>query len=192
MIQLFHNAKYCSWSIDLSKFNTRSSFDIDLNNSFKKTINEPLPPEAKGLAYSTDVDNIKGFLNLLDFVSPSLSLYFELLTGTNKKKIVRAWANRMHQNSYGAIHSHRENLKIFVLYYNIPKDSGNIILIDPKYKKLDIKDPNLIPEKDKIIIKVKEGLCLLHDGEIMHGVLTHKSDTVRDSIIIEYQSLNNT
>jgi hypothetical protein len=190
MINYFHNNKYSIWQIDTSKFKSNTVFYNNLNSSFEISSKLPLPQESNGLAYSVPLDKIPGFLDLLDVLSPSLNENFALIYGNQDKKIFRAWANRMHRDSFGSLHQHNEDVKVLIFYYNVPENSSDLIFVHPKYKNKNILNPYLLPDEDKLNIKVTEGMCILHDGEILHAVSKHNSDTPRDCVIIEYK-LNN-
>lgn len=184
---------YFIWHLDLSKFAKKDFLDKQLNSKFEEASKNPYPPEANGPAYSIDLFRLNGAKDLLHFISPSLDDIIRQLNLPIMKKVIRVWANRMHKGSSGNIHCHKRNDrkgKLFVLicYYNIPEDSGNLVLIDSKYEdKLSyMKTEDMIPDADKKKISVSEGMCVLHDEYMFHAVSKHDSHKTRDSIILEF------
>lgn len=189
MKNIWHKSNYIIWDVDITPFKNTTPFDVHLydalEQSFLKVQNtKEKPPESNGLAYSAVLKNVSGFTDLVDFLSQSLNPYLENLNASNV--ISRSWANRMHRDSYGSLHKHGKEVKVFILYYNVPPDSSDLVLVHPKYQLSTIKNPELIPAIDRQHIKVNEGTCILHDGDILHGVSKHNSDYTRDAIIIEF------
>lgn len=190
MIQIWNNYKFSTWNISIKDIPNISIFDRHLQSEFKKVHNYPTrPPESNGDAYSVnDIGTIVGFNDL--FNSLNLNYYLTEFDAHNFVKIKRAWANRMHKNSFGSVHKHGANLKVLIIYYNVPEGSSDLILIHPKYKILCNSNSIAVPDEYKYSIKVKEGMCILHHGDMLHAVSKHLSDLPRDAIIIELEAVN--
>jgi hypothetical protein len=180
----WYKSNYISWNVNLAPFKNTTLFDKQLDSAFIESAKKGKPPEANGLAYSAQIKNLDGFQNLLDFLSDPLYTHLKDFDSTNM--IARSWANRMHNESFGSLHKHGTEVKVFILYYNVPDNSSDLVLVHPKHQLSNIKNPEQIPMQDKKHIQVTEGMCILHDGDILHGVSTHKSEFTRDAIIIEF------
>jgi hypothetical protein len=62
-------------------------------------------------------------------------------------------------------------------------------LVDPKHKNKLRQSESVIPLEDKLSIKVYDGMCLLHDGSILHAVSKHNNDLPRDVLVFEFESI---
>lgn len=184
MIKSFHNMKYCVWNVNLYSLKNNTKFNDEIEERFNiQSEVSKRPPEAQGDAYSIGIKSMDTFDELMHFLIPAVNPYHELLANRNIIGVTRCWANRMNKDSSGAIHTHHKQIKILILYYNVPENSGDLVFVDPKYK--DVLNTELIPDSDKLHIQVSEGTCILYDGEIPHGVSRHKSDESRDAFIFE-------
>jgi len=187
MIKSFYDFKYCIWQIDLSDIKLNTHFDLELNDAFTyASMNSPNPNEAIGNAYSVmNMYALRSYNEFIRHIFPTATLYYEKITGQKINGVNRCWANRMHEGSTGAVHTHPKNVKVLNLYYNIPTGSSDLVFVNPSYITTET-NPNLIPESEKFNIKVFEGMCILYDSEIPHGVSSHRSNQTRDTIILEF------
>jgi hypothetical protein len=184
MIYNFHNLRYCIWDLDFSNFKEKIAFDKSLEIEFDAGSKRPYPVEAVGSAYSASLFRIKEFGNFLEYITPNLDYHLTTLGKPIYKRMVRAWGNRMHRDSRCTVHAHKGS-NVLIVYYKVPENSADLVFVDPIYE--GVKNLNQIPESAKRYINVKEGMCLLHDGDILHGVNIHNSDQTRDSLILEFK-----
>jgi len=195
MIEQFHNIKYCSWQLNLTEFKANSKFNDSLRENLDNfDTTKKLPDSANGKAYSVLIHkenktnpNVSGFNELIDLVMPSLDENLEKICGSKSKRMISCWANRMHVNSYGSIHTHVGVDYVMLLYYNVPENSSDLIFIHPKYGFYD-KDVLSIPQTDQLKIKVSEGMCLLHEGKMLHAVSIHNNRIPREVIVLEFKT----
>lgn len=190
MKNIWYNQNYITWQLDLSKFENKQSFDDELEKKLYLSSLKPFPPESNGNAYSTDIYDITYFNNLYTLMYNEVNNKLDKLYNEQIKSLRRVWANRMHKGSFGSCHVHGSNLKVTILYYNIPDQSSDLIIVNPKYKLFNVLDPRKIPEVDRFHIKVQDGLCVLHGGEVLHAVSEHMSEKPRDCIIFEFETVN--
>lgn len=195
MIENFYDNKYCIWQIDLNQFFAIEKLKELINKDLIIASTSSNPQEARGKGYSTfTLMNLKEFRQLLEFLSPSINKHLQQLGLPINKKLLRAWANRVEKNCKGVIHKHNskvwtEQTYVLILYLSTPAGSGDLTLIHPKYNMLDVMlaSPDVIPESDKFRIKVSEGMCVMHDGELLHAVSETTSDEPRDCIVLEFK-----
>lgn len=187
---LYKGKKYVTWDLDLTEFKQKSQFYQDLNEFFDSDFLRYYPDDAAGLAYSVNVVHIASLQELTDFLTPTLTKAFKQLTNKELGVLDRLWANRMHYGSFGSIHTHLntvagQNCKVFTIYLNVPVNSSNLVLIDPdsnyRYQQLITN----VPEAEQLHIPVHEGMCIMYDGDLPHGVSRHNSNLTRDALIIE-------
>ncbi len=191
MIHSWNKYQFIIWDIPIKSVQNYADFNKQLQDELDKNniSNAPRAIESNGNTYSVwNIDTIPGFTNLLS--STNLESQLEKLNASNFTKIKRAWVNRMHKNSFVSIHWHDSNVKVLIIYYNVPDDSSDLILIDPKYKILRYENSISVPEDCKYNLKVKEGMCVLHNGDMLHAVSEHLSEYPRDTIIIELEPAN--
>lgn len=193
-VETFRDIPYCTWNIDLKPLKECVEFNQELNDGFLKSSKQPRKPsESRGNAYSVRVSEFKTVSKFIDVISPSLHSVLKHFNRPSNNHLVKCWANRMHKDSHGMVHIHGDDtvkdINVLIVYYNIPPNSGNLVLVDPKHRNVSelIFDED-IPEEDKKIIEVSEGLCVLHDCRLPHGVSKHNADEHRDSIIIEFKN----
>ena len=205
MLNDFFGHKIYTWNVENYKFlNLKNNieFNQDLESYFSIASKKSSRPfESNGFAYSTSIEN-KHYHLFEELLTPNL---WDGLTDLGIKNIEnfhinRCWANRMHNGSSGKIHNHTDQLNrqvyTVVLYYNIPEQtSGDLVLLNPRkyqmkffpnFSSISEFPLNQIHKNDKWNIKVSEGLCVLHSGDIPHAVSTHRNENPRDSIIIEF------
>ena len=200
MVYNFHGLNYCIWNLnqqDFHKFKSTSSFNDELQSSFKG-VETTKQTEAVGRAYSHPhniMSTFKGFGSLQKMIDPDLTKQLNLIGSSNNKILVRSWANRMHYGACGGIHTHEyQNLERYVLlvYYSVPENSADLVFVNPARYVRTMVQQNLddISESDKLVIKVSEGMCVLHDGQIPHGVSKHNSHQPREVLVFEFENLN--
>lgn len=206
MIYDYFGFKYAIWYIENDKFQllkNDKAFNNDLKKSFFLSANSTKigikPKQSEGYAYSAPI-NSKHFYLFDQVFNPCLWDQFkDIGVDVNHLRFKRCWANKMHYDSSGKIHSHVDNsgMKVYTLicYYSIPKEnSGDLIFLNPKkYHTKCFPESFLlnhpiekIDETDKLHIMVSESMCVLHDGEIPHAVSKHKNESPREAIIIEF------
>ena len=192
MIHSWNKYQFITWDLPIQSNQNYIYFNKQLQEAFDKTSDSYSPRsvlESNGNTQSVwDIHTMPNFTNFLSTIN--LENQLEKLNASNFTKIKRAWANRMHKNSFVSIHRHNLKVKVLIIYCNAPKDSGDLIIIHPKYKILRYSNPKLVPEDYKYNLKIKEGMCLLHHGDMLHAVSENLSETPRDSIIIELETVN--
>jgi hypothetical protein len=193
----FHKYRYSMWNVDISELKNNKMLNLELNDAFDSSdkTGSALEKVGDGVTLLPNVlSKMKSFSFLLDFITKEKEKQLTLLGIpkfyiNQKPKIERCWANRIFKDTYGTIHNHLGGRTVFLLYYNVPKNSSDIVFIHPKHKDKMYQSEEIIPENEKIKISVKEGMCLLHDGRILHAVSKHNSDTPRDVIVFEFDTI---
>ena len=190
----FCNLKYTTWDINLSDIPDNVFFEQELNQAFEIAESYDAPQkigDGKSLMNSV-IPNFKTFDSLYKFVVDQIQHKLEILQihPYYRKKLFlkRVWANRIYQNTEGTIHDHPDSL-VFLLYYKAPENSSEIIFINPKYQDKMLQSHDVIPEEDKLRIPTYTGMCLLHDGAILHAVGKHNNIECRDVIVFEFKSV---
>ena len=105
-----------------------------------------------------------------------------------KFSLRRCWANRIYKDTLGTIHDHGKST-VLIVYYNVPKDSSSLVFIDPKHSDKLFQEESIIPKDEKLSIEVNTGMCVLHDGRILHAVTKHGSTIPRDVLVFEFDSI---
>ena len=189
-INSYKEKKYITWNLDVAGFKQQSKFYHDLDTLFQLKSDLIYPPEANGSAYSIDLFRVSSFRELLHFITPSIMQGFNELADRDVRECNRSWANRMHCSSFGSIHTHYnpvvgENCKVFTIYLNVPKNSSDLVLIDPSSKHRHKQKITDVPVEERAHIPVHEGMCIMYDGDLPHGVSEHNSNLTRDAVIVE-------
>lgn len=194
IVEQIFGMRYVSWKPDLAEFDQNDLFSKDLDHSFSKNKYSTL--EGNGNVHSIKKDvlmQIPNFDKLLSLLMKSAAQKFNVFFPNQNLScgLKRGWANEMHLNSKVKIHYHSNdnNLLVLIYYHKVPENSAKLAFIDTQYKK-SIKNgfisfDDQIAEKDKKYVDVEEGMCLLHDGRLLHGVGEHKSVESRQSIIVD-------
>lgn len=187
---IYAEKKYITWDLDLTVLKEKSQFYHDLNEFFDSDFFRHYPDDAAGSAYSVNIIHVPSLHELTYFLTPTLIKAFKQLTNKELSVLNRLWANRMHYGSFGLIHTHNnaeteQDCKVFTMYLDVPVNSSDLVLIDPdskhRYKKL-ITD---VPQEERLHIPVYEGMCIMYDNDLPHGVSRHNSNLPRHAIIIE-------
>jgi hypothetical protein len=193
--QSFDNKKYHIWNTDITHLKT-SPFNADLQQSFQdQTINYPaIEKVGNGTSlYPNDFIKIPSFELIDNFIRSQIKeqlikLQVPLYYAQKKLVMKRCWANRIFHDAAGNIHVHKDSL-VFLLYYTVPENSSDLIMLTSKHTDKMYKSADLVDDKDKLHIKVTEGMCILHDGNILHAVSPHLSTLPRDVIVFEFESI---
>lgn len=145
--------------------------------------------EQVGEAITTSIDpRIIYEIQNIHLISEWLGVVIEKYISYNGIKnvktadVVRGWCNRIFENCEGKPHRHDDYGTTFVvaLYYDVPKNSSDLVVIDDEDVLTSYKDY----EKTKIKrIKVKEGMAICMNPEIVHAVSEHKSKLPRTCFI---------
>lgn len=191
----FYDYNYSLWNIDISELKNNQEFNQELNDALNSADKTGAARERIGDGATLLPEilfKMKSFSFLLNFVTIEkekqlMSLNIPLFYIKQRSNIKRCWANRIFKNTYGTIHSHSSSM-VFLLYYNVPADSSDIVFIHPKHKDKRYQSEEVIPEEEKMKIKVQEGTCLIHDGRILHAVSRHNSEIPRDVLVFEFDA----
>ena len=192
----FYQKQYSFWDIDLNYLKNSCTIDVELNKAFEnsKIFNAPEKiGEGKSLMFNIlpKFDSYNFLYNfVIEQVQAQLNTNFHIPLYYRRKKLnlKRCWANRVFKNSEGLIHFHANSL-VFLLYYNIPNNSSDLVFINPKHIDKIKQSESSIPIEDKLAIKVHSGMCILHDGNILHGVSKHNNDNHRDVLVFEFDGV---
>ena len=128
-----------------------------------------------------EIENIHHISNWLGIVIKKYIAYNNI-KNVKTAEVMRGWCNRIFENCGGKPHRHEDYGTTFVvsLYYDVPKDSSDLVVIDDD----DILNSYRDYEKTKVKrIKVKEGMAICMDPEIVHAVSEHKSKLPRTCFI---------
>lgn len=195
MVNEIFNSKICVWEVDIEQFKRTSKFDKELEYAFKFSGHVYDAQQKEGDAISLKNGVMEKFLffdDIIQLLHSSLNEQLNLLNVPKHKRnvqLVRCWANRMNKNSRGLIHHHQKGRMVLILYYDIPENSGDLVFIDSKHYDKLLMTEEEIPENDKKYLKVKNGMCVLHESELLHAVTKNLNDKPRQCLVFEFISL---
>jgi hypothetical protein len=144
-----------------------------------------IAPEQTGRAISTSFDpkliyQLKNIEMVHDWLGDIIQKYIKYNNIKNFKEayLIRGWCHKVYKGSIIKPHTHndKEIKFVVVMYYDVPKNSSNLFIIDDKEKK----DSYLDYDKKKVKeIKVEEGLAICFPPLTMHATNEHMSDLPR-------------
>lgn len=163
-----------------------ASLDATLLNVKEKNV---YIPEQNGECISTSLEpnvlfEIQNIKLISDWLGEVIEQYisYNNIKDVSNAEVVRGWCNRVFENCEGRPHRHIDARTTFVvaLYYQIPENSSDLIVIDDENIYKSYKDY----DKSKIKrIKVKEGMAICMQPETVHAVSEHKSKLPRTCFI---------
>lgn len=161
-----------------------------INNEFKN-INVNISLEKNG-GVSTYASNRmlhmnSAFEKLNELILYHVNLYWKILDINDglKPAIDECWSNKHVKGSYTDLHSHSMHPIVVSFYLTAPKDSGNIVFVNPmEYAITHI--PYNYPVEDKIntSVYIKSGDVVMFPGWLRHKTEVSNSD--EDRIVITY------
>ena len=114
------------------------------------------------------------FVELVNLIDNVATDFFEDVLGIDKSdvKLSAMWSNVNRRDTQHQIHQHPNSYFSGVLYLNAPKDSGNIIFVDPRPTKnmahADFKKESAVSSRSWEYIPAT-GLLLLFPSWMEHG-----------------------
>ena len=191
----FCGLKFTSWNIDLNYIEKNSIFFEEITNAFESAPYFEAPEkigEGKSLANSV-LPAFRSFDFIYDFIQTEIKQQYTNLEiskyySKQRLKLKRCWANKIYKGTQGIIH-HHPNSMVFLLYIETPNNSSNLVFVSDKHIDKLTDTIDLIPEEDMYKIQVEEGLCVLHDGNILHAVSEHKNELPRQVIVFEFETI---
>jgi hypothetical protein len=161
-------------------------YDVNTRESVGNTLSTILFAQSK-----EHILNLPGFEKLRHWLEINLlELIDDIGWPPNAKGIEfkRAWSNLMYKGSEGISHTHESyssptTAGVAIFYFKAPKNSSKFVIVDSKEidKKIDYYDSNLCK-----YIDVEEGMLLVHDASIVHGVSKHNNDEPRICFIFDF------
>jgi hypothetical protein len=192
MIRRFFN-KLLGEPRDVSLFKTDISHiknDPTFNKSLEQILHyaetrKMIAPEQTGRAISTSFDpkliyQIQNNFLLCDWLGNVIKEY--LLYNNNKDYkeayLIRGWCHKIYEGSEVKPHTHNDSdIKLVVImYYDVPKNSSSLLIINDKEKKNSYRDYDRKKIKE---IKVEGGLAVCIKPTVMHATTEHKSNLPR-------------
>ena len=98
------------------------------------------------------------------------------------------WVNVNRYRDYNLTHTHGKTEWSFVYYVKVPEKSGNLVLVDPRVRRLNSVVNGFIENHDNpfthdiFIATPEEGLLILFPGWLEHYVQYNSSKQPRISI----------
>jgi hypothetical protein len=131
------------------------------------------------------IAKLPGMERLMEWLGSQLQLVADAKGITKPRYIMpRAWTNRMFKDCEGRCHTHpREADGVAIFYYQAPKNSANLVLIDGGTSGSEYHD---YPGNKKHFIVPSEGQLIIHPPEVPHAVSRHNSDDPRTCFIFEF------
>lgn len=167
-------------------------FDDKIKNLLKNvSFDENKAQEKNGLAKSTThlpnvLFQIDNFTEIMEkFLFPYVAQYSQLIKKEPVKNITvqRCWINEMFKGSSGKIHYHQNCNIVAIFYYQVPKNSSHLVLIESfENGKNYIEDYSF---EEKSYIKISEGDLIIHKNDLYHGVSEHKSEESRICFVFD-------
>lgn len=191
----FCNLRYTTWTIDLNFLKNNCSIEDELNQAFDSAeffIAPEKVGDGKSLGYNV-LPRLSFYGYLYNFIQQQIFSQYNDLNIHNyyKKQNLQlrfCWANKIYKDTQGTIHNHPKSM-VFLLYYKVPPNSSDLIFVDSKHiDKIGLTEDH-IPDLDKQSIKVHEGLCVLHDGNILHAVSKHNNLEPREVLVFEFNTV---
>lgn len=103
----------------------------------------------------------------------------------NRLIFKKQWGNRIYKGSSGKAHSHDGCHITCIFYYEVPKKSSKLVLINEKIQDiLYIPVEDLNPRKTETITPTP-GMLVCHDPLLPHAVSTHGSKLPRTCFVFD-------
>ena len=189
MIQTYCGLEYTSWRIDDSFFKRFAELESQVTDALNSKMTWDAPElVGRGASIrSSVVFGLHGYRYLYHVINEHVMFYSNLFERTKDRvlRINRQWANEMKPNAMGRIHDHSRAL-VCIFYLNASKESSNLVFVDSKHRDKFMQTEDCIPNEDKLSIPVESGMCVLHDGRILHAVSKNTSPEPRQCFVFEY------
>lgn len=119
------------------------------------------------------------FLLYIDFVLLQIAEANKFIT--KKYQVNRSWINKHLKDGATLEHHHNQTTFVIVCYLKCPKNSGNIVFVDPlEYHKSNYPISTLTPEMGRDTeIQVSTNDVVIFPGWLKHYVTPSKSDDSR-------------
>ena len=143
-----------------------------------------------GWQSNDDLHKDKRFSEILE----SISKYFQQIYIQNNYKegvkimVGNMWANVNRYKDYNSTHIHEGSDWSFVYYVKVPKDSGNLIFIDPRIRRMRDQSDRFIKSFDNpfthsmYLVHPLEGGFVIFPAYLEHYVKRNTTDNPRISV----------
>ena len=176
------------WDFDLGQLDNEKLSEIILEK--EKTEPSMVISNQGGWQSRSSLHKDKGFSRVVDLIKEN---FLTVCSNQNYKKgvifnLINMWANVNRYKDYNSTHIHEGSDWSFVYYVKVPKDSGNLIFIDPRIRRMRDQSDRFIKSFDNpfthsmYLVHPLEGGFVIFPAYLEHYVKRNTTDNPRISV----------
>ena len=124
--------------------------------------------------------NTNKYARLLE---PNINIFInEVVQQRIEISVTNLWMNAYSQYAHQEIHDHCDQDFVCVFIMNTGPNFGQLYFVDRDYAIITEGWKRVMNMGDRLIPSVEQGDIIFFPGHLLHGVSTHKSNTIRKTI----------